>query len=37
MRNPAILRRLRSPGPVADAFMRSRAFIAVIIGPVGSG
>lgn len=28
---------LTSPGPVAEAFMRSRAFIAVIIGPVGSG
>jgi hypothetical protein len=31
------LRRLRSPGPVADAFLRSRAFICAIIGPVGSG
>lgn len=31
------LRTMTSPGPVADAFMRSRAFIAVIIGPVGSG
>ena len=30
-------RKLVSPGPVADAFMRSRAFIAGIIGPVGSG
>ncbi|SFR86603.1 hypothetical protein [Sphingomonas jatrophae] len=30
-------RRLVSPGPVADAFMRSRAFISIIIGPVGSG
>lgn len=30
-------RRLVSPGPVADAFMRSRAFICGIIGPVGSG
>ena len=28
---------LTSPGPVAEAFMRSRAFIVVIIGPVGSG
>ena len=28
---------LVSPGPVADAFMRSRAFVVVIIGPVGSG
>lgn len=31
------IRRLRSPGPVADAFLRSRAFICGIIGPVGSG
>jgi hypothetical protein len=31
------LRRLTSPGPVADAFLRSRAFICGIIGPVGSG
>lgn len=30
-------RRLSSPGPVAEAFMRSRAFIKIIIGPVGSG
>lgn len=30
-------RRLVSPGPVADAFLQSRAFIPVIIGPVGSG
>jgi len=30
-------RRLISPGPVADAFVRSRAFICGIIGPVGSG
>lgn len=30
-------RRLVSPGPIADAFMRSRAFIKCIIGPVGSG
>lgn len=28
---------LTSPGPVADAFMRSDAFICGIIGPVGSG
>lgn len=28
---------LRSPGPVAEAFLRSRAFIKVCIGPVGSG
>lgn len=31
------LRRLNSPGPVSDAFLKSRAFIAGIIGPVGSG
>lgn len=37
MQAPVRARRLVSPGPVADAFMRSRAFIAVIIGPVGSG
>lgn len=37
MSAPISKRRLISPGPVADAFMRSRAFIAVIIGPVGSG
>ena len=30
-------RRLVSPGPIADAFGRSRAFIKIIIGPVGSG
>jgi hypothetical protein len=29
--------RLISPGPVADAFTRSSAFITGIIGPVGSG
>jgi hypothetical protein len=31
------LRRLNSPGPIADAFLHSRAFIAGIVGPVGSG
>jgi hypothetical protein len=31
------LRRLRSPGPIADAFLHSRAFISAAIGPVGSG
>jgi RecA/RadA recombinase len=30
-------RRLISPGPVADAFGQSRAFICGIVGPVGSG
>lgn len=34
---PVIERRLNSPGPIADAFLRSRAFLAIIIGPVGSG
>lgn len=37
MKAPSVRRRLRSPGPIADAFMRSRAFIVNIIGPVGSG
>lgn len=37
MNAPAKPRLLRSPGPVADAFLRSRAFIKIIIGPVGSG
>lgn len=31
------VRRLRSPGPIADAFGKSRAFIKIIVGPVGSG
>jgi hypothetical protein len=31
------LRRLISPGPIADAFLRDRSFISAIIGPVGSG
>lgn len=31
-----IVRRLNSPGPVSDAFLLSRAFVQVIIGPVGS-
>jgi hypothetical protein len=30
------VRRLNSPGPIADAFLRSRAFVPIIIGPVGS-
>ena len=37
MNAPVMRRRLVSPGPIADAFMRSRAFIKIIIGPVGSG
>jgi hypothetical protein len=37
MQAPTQPRRMVSPGPVADAFMRSRAFICGIIGPVGSG
>jgi hypothetical protein len=32
-----VTRTLNSPGPVSDAFLMSRAFIKVIIGPVGSG
>lgn len=32
----APIRRLNSPGPIADAFLRSRAFIVALIGPVGS-
>jgi hypothetical protein len=31
-----IVRRLNSPGPISDAFLMSRAFVPVIIGPVGS-
>jgi hypothetical protein len=31
------IRRLTSPGPISDAFLRSRAFICGEIGPVGSG
>lgn len=35
--NPDIdVRRLNSPGPISDAFLLSRAFVCVIIGPVGS-
>lgn len=30
-------RTLNSPGPISDAFLLSRAFIKVAIGPVGSG
>lgn len=30
------VRTLNSPGPISDAFLRSRAFIKIIIGPVGS-
>lgn len=32
-----VTRTLNSPGPISDAFLLSRAFIKVIIGPVGSG
>lgn len=35
--SPSRSRKLKSPGPIADDFMRSRAFICNIIGPVGSG
>lgn len=31
------VRRLNSPGPIAQAFLQSRAFVSFIIGPVGSG
>ncbi len=31
------IRTLNSPGPISDAFLLSRAFIKIIIGPVGSG
>lgn len=31
-----VVRRLNSPGPISDAFLQSRAFVVVIIGPVGS-
>lgn len=31
------IRRLNSPGPVSDRFLESRAFVQIIIGPVGSG
>lgn len=31
-----ITRTLNSPGPISDAFLLSRAFIKIIIGPVGS-
>lgn len=30
-------RRLNSPGPIAAAFLQSRAFVCFIVGPVGSG
>lgn len=30
-------RRLISPGPIADGFLRARGFICGIVGPVGSG
>lgn len=33
---PQAVRRLNSPGPISDAFLLSRAFVACIIGPVGS-
>jgi hypothetical protein len=31
------IRRLNSPGPIADRFLMSRAFVQIILGPVGSG
>ncbi|RIV87492.1 hypothetical protein [Aurantiacibacter zhengii] len=30
------IKRLNSPGPISDAFLQSRAFLKIIIGPVGS-
>lgn len=33
---PVDIRRLNSPGPISDRFLLSRAFVVVIIGPVGS-
>lgn len=30
------VRRLNSPGPISDRFLLSRAFVCIIIGPVGS-
>lgn len=30
------VRRLNSPGPIADRFLQSRAFVQIAIGPVGS-
>lgn len=30
------IRRLNSPGPISDRFLQSRAFVPIIIGPVGS-
>lgn len=33
---PMDVRTLNSPGPIADRFMLSRAFLQIIIGPVGS-
>lgn len=37
MNAPANVRKLKSPGPIADAFVKSNAFIKICIGPVGSG
>jgi hypothetical protein len=31
-----LVRTLNSPGPIADAFLASRAFVPIIVGPVGS-
>jgi hypothetical protein len=31
------IRRLNSPGPIADRFIQSRAFVQILVGPVGSG
>lgn len=33
---PPEIRSLNSPGPISDAFLLSRAFVSIIVGPVGS-
>lgn len=33
---PMQVRTLNSPGPISDAFLMSRAFLQIIVGPVGS-
>jgi len=36
MSGDMVIRRLNSPGPISDRFLLSRAFVQIIIGPVGS-
>lgn len=36
MTTQEVVRRLNSPGPISDRFLMSRAFLKIIIGPVGS-